>query len=228
MKVPQRVVNEMKLEELTEKLRKFTEKIKDDEDYYLMQGMIYKGNWLFKLAIEVKKRESLEKRAIKSGIKAFLRWGVPEAVVSAVTWQVKGYYMEEIFKPFYGIKKGSYVKKLLNHIANVLDKTGEIKFSDGSKYRLLREQKIKISAKISKDHLKIEVFPFKVIYHPFIVKLVGTDKIVCPFCGKETYVYSGYCEHCNKQILTLCLNCRRITPIGKKCIHCGKPLKGIK
>jgi len=54
----------MKPEELTEELRKFTEKIKNNEDYYLMQGMIYGGNWLFKLAIKVK-RATFEKMSYK-------------------------------------------------------------------------------------------------------------------------------------------------------------------
>jgi len=214
----------MKLEELISKIRKFAEKVDPKSEYYISQGMTVHDSkkWHFALNISVKKRAGLMSKIMRTAITG-VRYG-PSYAVWGVTSVAMGYTLEGLTKPITGIKNGDYVKKLLNHIAKVLGAEDKIEFTDGSEYQFLREEKIKISAKIKKDSLEVKVAPFRLIKHPLIAKLIGTDRVTCPYCNQETAVYSGRCEHCGKPIITLCRKCKRVTPIGEKCIHCGAKL----
>ena len=52
-------------------------------------------------------------------------------------------------------------------------------------------------------------------------------EVACPKCGKTTF-FGDYCSLCGAQIAVVCPNkkCGAIqSPLGDKCIKCGKPLK---
>ncbi len=177
--------------------------------------------WLFSLNLLVQKKGPMSSamRIALSGI----RYG-PSFIVRGATSVAVGYTLESIMKPFTGIRKDDYVKKLLYYVADVLESGGKIRFSDGSEYRFLTSEKISISAKIKKDQIDLRVAPFGLIRHPMIAKIVGVKKILCSHCNQETVVLSPTCQHCGKPILTLCRKCRKITPIQERCVHCGAKL----
>jgi hypothetical protein len=52
-------------------------------------------------------------------------------------------------------------------------------------------------------------------------------EVACPKCGKTTF-FGDYCSLCGAQIAVVCPNkkCGAIqSPLGDKCIKCGKKLK---
>ena len=52
-------------------------------------------------------------------------------------------------------------------------------------------------------------------------------EITCPKCGKVNF-FGDYCEYCKARLTVICPNrkCKtEQTPIGDKCIKCGKSLK---